>query len=147
MPVDKELIGKKLIVVELVAESGGKFLHLRVEVDEELASCLEKVLATFFLVLGHKLLENRLKSIPMLHDVAMLAKNTLHGNEHLVLARHVELELKLANLAHDIIRGASPLVRNLLIHKGLQLLACLHYNFQSKRERELEIILMVMSSH
>ena len=127
MPVDKELIGKKLVVVELVAESGGEFLQLGVEVDEVLASRLEQMLATVVFVLRDELFENGLEGVPMFHDVAMLTEDTLHGNENLVLSGHIELELELAHLSHDIVCGAGTLVCHLFVHECFQLLACLNY--------------------
>ena len=94
-------------------------MHFRVEVDEELADSLEEVLVAIFLFLSDQLRKDRLKGIPMLYNVAMGTKNTLHGEEHLVLARHVQLELELAYFSEDFIRAASARISLLLCDEVL----------------------------
>ena len=108
-------------------------MHFRVEVAEELADGLEEVLVAIVLLLGDQLRENWLKGVPMLHNVAMGAKNALHGEEHFVLARHVQLELKLAHFSEDLIRAASARVGLLLRNEVLQLLTRLHYTSKGIR--------------
>ena len=127
MPFDEELILKQAIVVELFAERGSELLHFRVEVDEELADRLEEVLVAIILLLSNQLREDRLKGVPVLHNVAVGTKNTLHGEEHLVLARHIQLELELAHFSEDLIRAASACVGLLLCDEVLQLLTRLNY--------------------
>lgn len=126
MPLDEELILKQAVVIELFAKRGGELLHFRVEVAEELADGLEEVLVAIVLLLSNQLREDWLEGVPMLHNVAMGAKNALHGQEHLVLARHVQLELKLAHFSEDLIRAASARVGLLLRDEVLQLLTRLH---------------------
>ena len=127
MPFDEELILKQTVVIELFAQRGSELLHFRVEVAEELADGLEEVLVAIVLFLGDQLREDWLKGVPMLRDVAMGTKNALHGEEHLVFARHVQLELKLAHFSEDLIRAASARVGLLLRDEVLQLLTRLHY--------------------
>ena len=102
-------------------------MHIGVEVDEELADSLEEVLVAIVLLLSDELREDRLKGVPVLHNVAMGAKNTLHGEEHLVFARHIQLELMLAHFSEDFIRAASARVSLLLCDEVLQLLTRLNY--------------------
>ena len=89
-------------------------MHFRVEVAEELADGLEEVLVAIVLLLSNQLREDRLKGVPVLHNVAVGTKNTLHGEEHLVLARHIQLELELAHFSEDFIRAASARISLLL---------------------------------
>ena len=108
-------------------------MHFRVEVAEELADGLEEVLVAIVLFLGDQLREDWLEGVPMLHNVAMGAKNALHGEEHFVLARHVQLELKLAHFSEDLIWAASARVGLLLRDEVLQLLTRLHYTSKGIR--------------
>ena len=108
-------------------------MHFHVEVDEELADGLKEVLVAIFLLLSDQLREDGLKGVPVLHNVAMGTKNALHSEEHLVLARHVQLELKLAHFSEDLIRAASSCVGLLLCDEVLQLLTRLNYTSKGFR--------------
>ena len=127
MPFNEELILKYAVVIQLFAERGSELLHLWVKVDEILANRLPEVLVAIFLLLGDQLREDTLKSVPVLDNVAMRAKNTLHGDEHLVFACYIQLELKLAHFSHYVIWATSTRISFLLSDEVLQLLARLNY--------------------
>ena len=50
--------------------------------------------------------EDSFEGVPVLDDVAVSAENATKRNVHLVLARDIQLELKLAHLTKDIVGAA-----------------------------------------
>ena len=137
MPLNEELILHQAVIVKLLAKCGSKLLHLRVKVDEELADSLEEVLDAVCLFLGNQLRKYRLKGVPMLDNVAVGAENTLHRDEHLVITRHVQLELKLAHFTEDIIGATSARISFLFRDKVLELFARLSYMKIKMQKSEL----------
>ena len=124
MPLDEELVLNDAIVVEFLAESRHKLLHVGVTFDEELNQGLEEVNHTEVWVLVAQRCEDALESIPMLRYVAMGSKNGAHADVHLVLTSDVQLELLLTYLSKDFVcAGRVAQVSLLISDKGLELLA------------------------
>ena len=131
VPANEELVLDDAVVVELLAESGGVVLLVRVLIHEELDDRLEQVLDAELRVCLEKEDEDLLVGVPVLDNVTIGAEDGAHAEVELVLWGDVQLQLQLSSFAHDLacinITG-----RCLLVDKVLELLDCVDYNKTSQ---------------
>ena len=71
--------------------------------NEELNHGLEQMLGTIVFISGNKSSEHLLIGVPVFDNVAMRAKDSADAQVYLILGRHIELELQLASLSHDVV--------------------------------------------
>ena len=81
------------------------------------------MLGAIFLILGCKVREDFLVSVPLLDDVAVRSEDGADAQVELVLRGHVQLQLELASFTDDVV-AVDGSVGFFFSNKGFKLLTC-----------------------